>query len=264
MRYSLGALALLSSLVSAGEFSTAESPAAGCPGDFFTKKAKVFDAVTICATQHVADSKLKHAANVTAQWLDNNQDGVVDEPRLIVPLQGNHATLLMSSEGFSDQAFEKLEPYFEYMVGQDLAANETNPLRQRDASQEEIHHLIVNAGWQSYLPTVFSDSKTQRSEVYKQWQLAEQQGLYKYDDPTCDDACKTIEFFYLGTAAYLGSKSDLESDEMRVKTRKELQYMLPGLVKIFESKRYHYPLVKWPDGNYAFSSNIAYVGTKLK
>lgn len=58
MRYSLSALALLSSLVSAGEFSTAEAPAAGCPGDFFTKKAKVFDAVTICATQRVSDKKI--------------------------------------------------------------------------------------------------------------------------------------------------------------------------------------------------------------
>ncbi|MCY9854283.1 hypothetical protein [Vibrio mediterranei] len=256
MKRCIGLLFFISALSSAGEFSSVESPVAGCPGDFFTQKARVFDVVTICATSSVPQDKLKHAANVTAQWLDNDQNGQIDEPNIIEPLRSNHATLLMSKSGFSDDAFEKLEPYFDHMLGQDLSADETAPTFGRDASQEEIHHLIVNAGWQPYLPAVFSDKKTKQSVLYKQWQLAEQKGLYSYDDPTCDDACKTVEFFYLATAAYLGSSADLQSDEMRVKSHKELRHLLPDLVSLMESRDYHYPTHLWPDGRYRYSGNI--------
>ena len=38
----------------AGEFSPAADPAQGCPADFFSQKAVVFDAITICAT-HLVD-----------------------------------------------------------------------------------------------------------------------------------------------------------------------------------------------------------------
>jgi len=86
--------------------------------------------------------------------------------------------------------------------------------------------------------------------------MKRQKGLYSYGDPTCDDACKTVEFFYLVTAAYLGSDADLESNEMRVKNREELRNSLPDLVLLMESNRYHYPTHIWPDGNYRYSQNI--------
>ncbi|MGF1749618.1 hypothetical protein [Vibrio cionasavignyae] len=253
---------LVAGMSSASEFSPATEPVDGCPGDFFVQKARVFDAVTICATENVESSKIKHAANVTAQWLDNNEDGSVDEPALLSHLRQNHATLIMTRSGLSEAAFESLSPYLEYIVGQDLSADETNPKSSRDASQEEIHHLIVNAGWQWYLPLVFSDSENQQSLLRKQWQLADEKGLYRYNDPTCDSACKTVEFFYLGTAAYLGSAADLQSDEMGIKNKQALREELPGLVKIFESELYHYPIFKWPDGHYPYRNSIRYVGLK--
>ncbi|MFC5080372.1 hypothetical protein VTH8203_03673 [Vibrio thalassae] len=256
MKRCIGLLLFFSALSNAGEFSSVVSPVDGCSGDFFTQKARIFNVVTICATSSVPQDKLKHAANVTAQWLDNDQNGQMDEPNIIEPLQNNHATLLMSQSGFSDEAFEKLEPYFSHMIGQDLSADETAPSFGRDASQEEIHHLIVNAGWQPYLPMVFSDKSAKKSDLYKQWQLAEQRGWYSYDDPTCDDACKTVEFFYLATAAYLGSSVDLKSDEMRIKSQKELKHLLPDLVSLMESERYHYPTHMWPDGQYRYPGNI--------
>ncbi|MCL9777376.1 hypothetical protein [Vibrio methylphosphonaticus] len=247
-------------VATASEFSPVTAPVDGCPGQFFVKKARVFDAVTLCATKGVNKSKLQHAANVTAQWLDNDEDGNVDEPRLLAHLRRNHATLAMSEEGFSDAAIEQLTPYFATMMLQDLADNETNPVHDRDASQEEIHHLIANAGWQPMLPSVFSDNGKVNSQLRQQWQLAEDKGYYHYDDPTCDSACKTIEFLYLGTAAYLASTADLTSDEMRLKSRQELQHSLPELVNIFESPQYHYPTVKWPDGRYPVLSSIRYTG----
>jgi hypothetical protein len=107
---------------------------------------------------------------------------------------------------------------------------------------------------------VFSDRADQASSLFTQWQRAEDGRHYSYDDPTCDSACKTVEFFYLATAAYLGSEADLESDEMRIKNRADLRTHLPGIVAIIESDEYDYPVTRWPDGQYSTDLNIAYSG----
>ncbi|PST91256.1 hypothetical protein C9I91_10395 [Photobacterium jeanii] len=240
------------------EFEPQPNAISSCPAQMFTQQAVVFDAVTLCATSKVSLDKLKHAANVTAKWLDNDEDGLVDEPKILDALRANKALLAMSERGFSQAAFERLEPELENRVGQDLAVFETAPVGERDASQEEIHHLIVNAGWQTLYPHVFSDNRAKASLLYQQWQQAEAKGYYAYDDPTCDDSCKTIEFFYLATAAYLGSEADLYSDEMRLKNRVELSKGLPEMITIIESDDYHYPKQVWPDGHYSHQQAIRY------
>lgn len=245
-------------IASAGEFDTTSAHVDGCPAAFFTHKATVFEAVTLCATKQVSSYKLAYAANVTAQWLDNDQNGVIDEPALLAHLRLNQAVVVMSKSGFSEEAFETMD--IEGRVGQDLYADETDPTYRRDASQEEIHHLIVNAGWQSLYPKLFSDQKRMNSALFQQWKIADEQGYYQYDDPTCDSACKTVEFFYLSTASYLGSKADLFSDELRLKTREELTEKLPGVVALIESQRYHYPIYRWPDGQYPHQHNIKIQG----
>ena len=165
----------------------------------------------------------------------------------------------MSERGFSGRAFRKIERGIGERVGQDLAADETNPPQgRRDASQEEIHHLILNAGWKHLFPDVFSDEPRTASDLFRQWEIAEQKGFYSYWDPTCDSSCKVTEFFYLATAAYLGSQADLYNDEMRIKTRSELRLKLPGTTEIIESPRYVYPIDHWPDGSYRHGKNIVY------
>ena len=54
------------------------------------------------------DGKLLHAAHVTAQWLDNDQDGCVDEPRLLAKLLDNRPVLVMSERGFRSLAIDKI------------------------------------------------------------------------------------------------------------------------------------------------------------
>lgn len=83
LHLSLIMTAVVTSSASAGEFDTTSEHVDGCPAAFFTHKAIVFDAVTLCATQKVNSQKLAYAANVAAQWLDNDQDGVIDEPALL-------------------------------------------------------------------------------------------------------------------------------------------------------------------------------------
>ncbi len=242
------------------EFKNQDNQVSNSPLGMFDKSAVIFDAITIYGTSGVPVEKLQHAANVTAQWLDNNQDGIIDDKELQQTLIRNNPTVVMSGTGFGSIQYTQIFTAFSNSVLQDLSAEETNNPSRRDASQEEIHHIIVNAGWQKMLPEIFSDKKATNSKLYKIWKYANDNGYYDYDDPTCDDACKTVEFFYLATAAYLDSQADLFSDEMRLKTKDALKEKIPGILEIFESNAYIYPIHIWPDGNYKYLENIKYFG----
>lgn len=231
---------------------------ANCPASFLTQSVIIFEAIQICATADTPEDKIQHAANVAAAWLDNDLDGRADESKVIKALQQNRATLVMAPDDFTDKQFDALETAFQSgRVLQDLYATETNPgYNRRDASQEELHHLLINAGWMQVYPELFGVSVHQPSALFRQWQQAERQGYYHYDDPSCDDECKAMEFHYLSAAAYLESKADLYSDEMRIKNRTQLRHKLPAIVRLFESNDYSYPHNHWPTGQYAFSAAI--------
>ena len=240
------------------EFRAAAEPVEDCPADFFVASARVFDAVQICATSLVPAEKLAHAAAVTAEWLDNDGDGAIDEPRILDALRANKATLSMSREQMPIGPMIAVTSD-DTRIMQDLWAVETDPEGgRRDASQEEINHLLLNAGWSVIDPGLFGTQPG--SAVREQWEIAEREGYYSYDDPTCDATCKVTEFFYLATAAYFGASSDLESDEMRLKNREELAANLPGTTALITSANVIYPTDHWPRGSYAHAQHIVYSG----
>lgn len=243
------------------EFKNQENYVKNCPTQVFDKSAVIFDVLTICGTKNVTQTKLQHATHVAAQWLDNNQDGVADEPRLIESLKSNKPVVIMSENWFdmmtSTKIFTKLSS--QNSLAQDLSATETKPSGdRRDASQEEIHHIIMNAGWIPLFPKVFSDQKSENSKLYRVWKYANDNKIYDYNDPTCNDACKVTEFVYLASAAYLGSSADLQSEELKLKNKKQLQESIPEIIEIFESENYVYPTTIWPNWDYLYSKNLVY------
>ena len=229
-----------------------------CASAIYDKSAVVFDAVVICGTSGVSQDKLDHASAVAAQWLDNDQDGVVDEPRLLAQLEMTEPAVLMTENGIGVWSGIRTLIAKRGIAGtQDLGAQETNPNGgRRDAAPEEIHHVIMNNGWQRLLPDTFSEVDADNSVLRQAWQQAETEELYSYDDPTCDSTCKVTEFVYLATAAYLGSDADLQTDELRIQDQQQLRESAPTVVEIFESSDYTYPLIMWPDGNYPHDENI--------
>lgn len=229
-----------------------------CAKSQFPQVYKVFDAVFVCAAADVPTDKVLHAVHVTAEWLDNDNDGTADAPRVIESLHNNKATLVMTDETMSFFKSIRMAWALQSDATQGLYTQETNPPHgQRDASQEEIHHLIMNYGWGVVYPHIFSESHD--SQMFKVYKNAEKQGHYSYDDPTCTASCKSTEFHYLGMAAYLGATSDLASDEMRIKTRKALMKKIPDFITIIESSEYNYPKHKWPTGYYPHTHNYTKV-----
>jgi len=52
---------------------------------FFDKKVEVFG-ILIVGTSEVQDEKLLHAAAVMAEYLDNDEDGEVDDPAVLLAM----------------------------------------------------------------------------------------------------------------------------------------------------------------------------------
>lgn len=246
------------------EFKPQANPAPACQSAIFDKSALVFDTLLICGTKDVTANKLSHAAHVAAEWLDNDGDGEADEPRLIETLKKSKPVVIMSANGISPLAMPSIMSALSGYQIQDLMASETAPSGdRRDASQEEIHHVIVNGGWQQLEPAIFSEVASDNSKLYQAWKFADDNAYYVYNDPTCDDSCKVTEFVYLATAAYMpkGTEDDLASDEMRLKTRDQLAQTIPNVIEIFESPAYSYPTNHWPTGSYPYPEHIQFFGT---
>ena len=60
----------------------------------FSKKIDIFD-LTVFATRSTPDSKLLHAANVLAQDLDNDADGIADNKLVLKSLQKEQGAIVM-------------------------------------------------------------------------------------------------------------------------------------------------------------------------
>ena len=113
----------------------------------FDKKVEVFG-VMIYGTPNTGMEKVKHAATVMAEYLDNNEDGIVDNPKVVEVLSQRKATLIMfRDEDEQDELFEwnenlnnnyELQNLFHHETHPDGASNEVF-----DATLEEVHHLIL-------------------------------------------------------------------------------------------------------------------------
>ena len=64
------------------------------PGfDYFTKYINVLDCFEVYAEQNISDEKVLHAAAVAAELLDNNEDGIVDDPLIEAELKNSEAMM---------------------------------------------------------------------------------------------------------------------------------------------------------------------------
>ena len=65
----------------------------------FSKYINILDCFHIYAEPAISDQKVLHAASIVAELLDNNEDGIVDDPLLEHQLRNSQAMMpLFSSE----------------------------------------------------------------------------------------------------------------------------------------------------------------------
>ena len=239
----------------------------------FTKYVDVLGCFSIYAESSIPDAKVLHAAAVAAELLDNNEDGIVDDPLIEIQLTNENALMpIFSSEGSSAENI-----FFNNYNGDGVSAvlykNEIDPTQTGhwgdDASVEEIMHTINHVGHTNVYPAAFSmqaNSSLMSSamDVARGGQFMTipnpypAAAWYHYDDWTCDYECMAIEYIYWALVSYMGILDDPQTasgiaNEWEPYNAALLQSMDVLMYALITDPAYKLPLLA-PDGNYCPSA----------
>ena len=230
----------------------------------FNKKVVVFG-IDLYAVREVEDAKLLHAANVMAQYLDNDEDGLIDNQLVLNKMLENKAFLVM----WKKEKDLNIRPP-SGRIGQDLGNDETNPsfvsngnTGRFDATLEEVLHLINNAGHSYAYPETFG--KNQKSALSKAMDVARGGRFFKipsiypanawfsYYDSTCDyETCQTIEYLYWALTSILGAQENRLNEigkEWKLNTVDLLENTDNEIFELLTNPIYNLPTIL-PDGSY--------------
>lgn len=184
----------------------------------FDRKVEVFG-LGVYAEEGIRDAQLMHAAQIMAELLDNNEDGVIDDDALLAQLQQSSAFMPIFMEEGSKAENDLFEHYDGSGAGAALYAQEVdeeNPGRWGyDASVEEIMHTINSVGHVFVYPEAFqlqpnSSLLSDAMDIARGGQFESipsqypAESWYHYDDDTCDYECMAIEYLYWAQVSWMG------------------------------------------------------------
>ena len=229
----------------------------------FNKKVMVFG-IPIYAVSKVDDLRLLHAANIMAQYLDNNEDGEVDNPLVLSAMLSANAFMVM----WKKESDLNIEPPSN-AEGQDLGNDEiiidwhTNGhIGQFDAALEEVLHIITHAGYANAYPTIFGEqagsSLSNAMDVARGGQFTSipnnypEEAWYHYDDATCEYNCMVTEYMYWALTSLLGAQENRANEinnEWELNTPELLEESDLLIFNLLTNPQYNFPTVL-PDGTY--------------
>ena len=232
--------------------------------ELLTRKIDVFG-IGIYAADGVAESKLIHAAHVLAEYLDNDEDGVVDNQLVVDAMIASKATIgLWKNEDDLDVITEGQREFT-----MDLGDTETRPEwhvnnipTAFDASLEEVLHSITQNGYALVYPEIFGEETgtivADAMDVARGGQFIEipeeypESAWYTYDDESCDYMCMITEYMYWGLSSILGAHTnrlDAIGEEWQLNTAELVETNDPILYNLLTDDQYKFP-IHLPDGNY--------------
>ena len=223
---------------------------------------------SIFAEEGVSDELVMYVAAMSAQLLDNDEDGSVDDPDLEYAsgiYEGNIAL-------FVEEGNDAMEHWDEYGDGGAvLFVSEINPsgIKWEDATFEEVIHNINAIQEQHLYPAEIGHSPDLPvpSELRLAMDIARggyfedvpnnypADAWYTYDDETCDyHGCQLTEYLYWGIGTYLGYFEDDDicdslSQEWKICSASELQQIDEKLYAIVTNPKLKFPSQK-PDDKY--------------
>ena len=237
----------------------------------FTKYVEVFG-LGVYAESGLSDEQVLHAADVLAELLDNDEDGVADDQALLSRLQDMNALVPMFNSEEIDESPALLdfeENYNGNGVGAVLFANEVDPenpgLWGADATIEEIMHTINHIGHVHLYPDAFglepnSSLLSDAMDEARGGQFVEHPGeypedaWYHYNDVTCEYDCMAIEYLYWAQVANMDLLNDTETcdgidDEWQPCSKELLESMDVLIYALITDPQYMLPQIA-PDGQY--------------
>lgn len=250
----------------------------------FTKYVDVLGCFSIYAESSIPDAKVLHTAAVAAELLDNNEDGIVDDPLIEAQLINENALMPL----FFQDGNAAMNTFGNNYNGNGVSAvlfnGEIDPTQTGhwgdDATVEEVIHTINHVSHTNVYPAAFSmqpNSSLMSSamDVARGGQFLSipnpypSSAWYHYDDQTCDYECMMIEYMYWAIVSYMGILNDPQtaqgiSDEWEPYNSTLLQSADTLMYNLITDPQYKLPLLA-PDGNYCPTTNsVSEINKKKK
>jgi len=191
----------------------------------FTKYVNVLDCFHIYAVSSITDEKVLHVAAVAAELIDNNEDGIVDDP-IIESELNNNVTVMPIFHSENSNTIDEFFDHFEDCAGAILFRNEIDPSQPGhwgdDATVEEVLHTINACGHVEAYPSLYalepsSSYLTDAMDVARGGQFISfpdtypDEAWYHYDDWTCDYGCMAMEYLYWCIVTNMGILADAQT-----------------------------------------------------
>lgn len=228
----------------------------------FNRKVVVFG-IDIYAVKRVSDTNLLHAANLLAQYLDNDEDGIVDDQNVLDAMLSSKAFIVM----WKKESDLNIDPPSN-REGQDLGNDETHPEWHAnktgafDAALEEVWHIVTHAGYAKAYPDVFGEEEgttlTNAMDKARGGKFTSipnpypSGAWYTYDDQTCNYSCMSTEYIYWAMTSILGAQEnrlDEIQQEWKLNTKSKVESGDPDIYSLLTSGNFHLPTIL-PDGSY--------------
>ncbi|PKH50045.1 hypothetical protein CXF68_04695 [Tenacibaculum sp. Bg11-29] len=229
----------------------------------FNRKVIVFG-IDIYAAKKVEDAKLLHAANLMAQYLDNNEDGIIDNKLVVDKMIENKAFLFL----WKSQSDMPSNPP-SGRLGQDLGNDETVPVwhtnghtGRYDAAIEEVWHIITHAGYAKAYPTIFGEnagtSLSNAMDIARGGNFTTipssypTSAWYSYNDTTCTYDCQATEYIYWTMSSILGAQTNRLNEiqqEWKLNTKAKIEATDKAIYSLLTDSKYKFPTIL-PDGTY--------------
>jgi hypothetical protein len=240
----------------------------------FTKYVNVYG-FEIFGELGVTDAQVLHGAAITAELLDNDEDGIIDDAPLLAQLVSSGALMpIFASEGSAmENTF--FNNYSGNGVSAVLYAGEVDPTQPGhwgdDASVEEILHTINHVGHTVLHPSIFglapnSSNMSDAMDLARGGQFLTipnpypASAWYHYDDHSCDYECMAIEYIYWCIVSNMGILDDPSTcsgiaNEWEPCSPALFQSTDAAMYGLITDSQYKIPQIA-PDGNYCPSVGI--------
>ena len=248
------------------------------PFDCLNQELDVFvDVFGIYVISHssIPAEYVEHSANVVAEFMDNDADGVMDDPEVHRFLVENNFVVPVWTEALREEVFPSLRGTLcednlgwaasMYYGHDQWAFGGIKQAGTWDTNLEEIWH-VLSVGWYETYPEYFGDRPgsrladamdAARGGQFQTVPSSYPEGAwYSYDDYTCNYDCQMHEYFYWILMANIDAldpaytdKCESSKDEWYVCTKEELQQVDPQAYDLLNNQGFKLP-TNIPVGNY--------------
>lgn len=237
--------------------------------------------VYVIATPEAPIDYVKHTANVLAQFIDNDEDGQPDDPKVhrylvegnfVVPVwsEKDRDTFFAGARGTycEDNVSFRASMYHDH---DRWALGGISATGTWDTNLEEVWH-VVSDGWYRMYPDYFGDAPgtsklTGAMDVARGGRFDDvpyqypEEAWYSYNDQSCTYECQVHEYFYWALMANIGAldpaltnKCEDSADEWHVCTAEELRRIDPLVFDLLNNQGFALPAMV-PDGSYRAPGN---------